>query len=336
MLKKIHGSLVGAAAGDAMGAATEIRTRQQIEEFFGGYVTDFYKPPKDTFARGNEPGQVTDDFSVAYIACKEIVANKGTINEEIATEALLKWASIDKYFNRFAGPTTRASIAKIQGTEVLPADGFVPVNQNSQATNGAAMKSAPFALFSFGDVDKAIDDAITMCKVTHPNNNALAGAAAVAAATAKALQEDSNFFDVIKAGIYGARKGNEIGLKVAHPVAACNIEKKIKLAVGIGLMSDSLSDAIDEISDVIGSGLSAAEAVPAAFGLMVAAGGDTVKAIEAAVNIGDDTDTVAIMIGGILGALNGIDSMPSDWTKLIDSANEFELEKLAQEILDLR
>ena len=36
MYKKILGCLLGAAAGDAMGAATETRTRQQIEETFGG------------------------------------------------------------------------------------------------------------------------------------------------------------------------------------------------------------------------------------------------------------------------------------------------------------
>ena len=67
MYDKILGGLLGAAAGDAMGAATETRTRKQIEEKFGGYVTDFIEPPLDTFARGNKAGQVTDDFSVAYV-----------------------------------------------------------------------------------------------------------------------------------------------------------------------------------------------------------------------------------------------------------------------------
>ena len=36
--EKILGCLVGAAAGDALGAATEMRTRRQIEEKFGGRV----------------------------------------------------------------------------------------------------------------------------------------------------------------------------------------------------------------------------------------------------------------------------------------------------------
>lgn len=40
---KILGCLVGAAAADAMGAATEVRTQQQIKDYFGGWVTTFQK-----------------------------------------------------------------------------------------------------------------------------------------------------------------------------------------------------------------------------------------------------------------------------------------------------
>ena len=89
---KILGCLVGAAAGDAMGAATEIRTRAQIHELFGGDVRTFEKPPKDTFARGSEPGQVTDDFSVAYVTARAVADNGGAVTEEVAKQALLEWA----------------------------------------------------------------------------------------------------------------------------------------------------------------------------------------------------------------------------------------------------
>ena len=73
---KVLGCLVGAAAGDAMGAATELRTREQIERKFGGYVTDFLPPPDDTFARGNRAGQITDDFSCAYVICEQILKKR--------------------------------------------------------------------------------------------------------------------------------------------------------------------------------------------------------------------------------------------------------------------
>ena len=118
MYKKILGGLVGAAAGDAMGAATETRTRAQIEEKFGGYVTEFLTPPGDTFARGSRAGQVTNDFSVAYVTLKEIL-KQGEITEDVVTKALLAWSDVPEYFDRFAGPTTRARILELKGQGLL-------------------------------------------------------------------------------------------------------------------------------------------------------------------------------------------------------------------------
>ncbi len=329
--EKILGCLVGGAAGDAMGAATEIRSREQIREYFGGDVKTFKKPPMDTFGRGSEEGQITDDFSVAYVIAKKIAENGGKVDEEIAKQGLFEWSQSEKWFTRFAGPTTRANLAKLKGEAVEDPNAFVPVNYNEQSSNGGGMKSAPVALFSGGDLDKAIQDSITVSKLTHPNQIALSGAAAIAAATAAAMREGANLFDVVQAGIYGAQEGDRIGRQY-HANAGASVVGRIKLAVAIGLLSDNLDEAIDKIAAVIGSGLKAAEAVPAVFGLMVAAKGDTMDGIYAGVNVGDDTDTVATMIGGILGALNGVDSMPADYTDYLEKQNGIELRKLAKDI----
>ena len=65
---KILGSIMGAAVGDAMGAATETRSAERIKEDFGGYVDKIITPPSDCFARGYDAGTVTDDFSLAYFS----------------------------------------------------------------------------------------------------------------------------------------------------------------------------------------------------------------------------------------------------------------------------
>ena len=332
MYKKVLGGLLGAAAGDAMGAATETRTRKQIEETFGGYVTEFLTPPEDTFARGSRAGQVTDDFSIAYVTLKEILKEKKA-DEETAVTALLKWAAVPEYFERFAGPTTRAMVRKLQG-EKPGADGFVPVNENNKATNGAAMKAAPIALLAKGDIDEAIEKAVTVCRVTHNNNIALAGAAAIAAATAAAMKDGADLYDVVKASLYGAAKGDRLGREKGATLAGASMEARIRWAVSVAMTAENLDEAIDELADYIGSGLMAVEAVPAAIGLCVAAGGNTVDAICAAVNIGNDTDTVATMVGGILGAFNGVDSMPEAYLEIIERENNFDLKSLAQEIME--
>lgn len=333
---KILGCLVGGAAGDALGAATEVRTRKQIVETFGGYVSEFLAPPDDTFARGNRAGQITDDFSCAYIACEEIIENGGQISPEVGKRALLRWAGMEQYFERFAGPTTRASVERLRGTAPVPEKTALRlVNENGKGSNGAAMKAAPIALFSGGDRDKAISDVITMCVWTHPNNLSLSGAAAVAAAVAAAMQEHATLSDVVRAGIYGARVGERRGCEIGDQLAGPSVERRIQLAALVATLSRDLDSAIDNISDYIGSGLMAAESVPAAFGLMTAAGGRTKDAILAAVNIGSDTDTVATIVGGILGALNGIESMPPEYLTVIEAENDINLRQMAKQIRSL-
>lgn len=333
---KILGCLVGAAAGDALGAPTEMRTRMQIEEKFGGYVSDFMSPPNDTFARGNRAGQVTDDFSCAYVACEEIIANAGVVTPEVGKRALLRWADMEEYFERFAGPTTRASVEKLRGNAPVQQEGALQlVNDNGKASNGAAMKAAPIALFSGGDLDKAISDIITMCFWTHHNNISLSGAAAVAAAVAAAMKENATLFSVVQAGIYGARIGEQKGREIGDQLAGPSVEKRIRLATMIGTLSADLDAGIDSISDYVGTGLMAAESVPAAFGLMVAADGNTRDAILAAVNIGSDTDTVATMVGGILGALNGMEGMPAEYLDVIEAENKMNLRQMAKQIRSL-
>lgn len=249
MYKKILGCLLGAAVGDAMGAATETRTRQQIEETFGGYVTEFLTPPGDTFARGSRAGQVTDDFSVAYVTLQEILKSK-RVDEETAIAGLLKWAAVPEYFDRFAGPTTRAMVKELQGQKP-GVNVFAPVNENNKATNGGAMKAAPIALLAKGDIDQAIEKAVTVCRVTHNNNIALAGAAAVAAATAAAMKEGANLYDVVKASLYGAVKGDQMGSEQGATLAGASMEARIRWAVSVAMTQESLDESLPDVKCLI-------------------------------------------------------------------------------------
>ena len=58
MNKKVLGCLLGAAVGDAMGAATETKSTRQIERTFGGAVREFKTPPQDTLARGRRADRI--------------------------------------------------------------------------------------------------------------------------------------------------------------------------------------------------------------------------------------------------------------------------------------
>lgn len=330
--QKILGGLLGASVGDAMGAATEVRSIEMIKEKFGGYVKDIIDPPSDTYANWAKAGQVTDDFSVSYYIANEIIENDGVINKEVGAKAVLKWIQHPLY-SQCAGPTTRAAVDKMQGKQVKPTKHDRLLCVNSRASNGAAMKVGCVGLFNPGKLDQAIDDAIQVCIPTHDNTIALSGATAIAAATAEAMKDKTSYYELLQAGIYGAIEGYNRSLDIARPVAGASVEKRIYKAIEIGLRNQGdYEKAMHEIANLIGGGLPANEAVPSAFGYIAATKGNTMNTIFMAVNAGDDTDTVACMSGYIVGAFNGVDSIPSRYLELIDRMNDFDLKEMALNI----
>ena len=72
----------------------------------------------DTFAKGNQPGQATDDFSSAYFITRNIIDHDGEITSEVVKEALIDWSEHPIFFDRFAGPTTRMAIRRYKGEEI--------------------------------------------------------------------------------------------------------------------------------------------------------------------------------------------------------------------------
>lgn len=330
MTSKLLGCLVGAAAGDALGAATEMRTRKQIEERFKGYVRDFIEPPEDTFARGSRAGKVTDDFSLAYVSVLTILEAQGKINETVAQQSLINWSHTD-FFEQYAGPTTRVAIKLLLNLDVIQPHSFL-VNDNGKATNGAAMKIAPIALFSQGDVDQAILDACQMSKVSHDNQLSISAACAIAAATAEAMNDNASINSILEAGLYGAQKGEQWGMTYAKTLAGPSVFHRIQWAIKIGQKHHPRSELLDELSDLIGSGIAASEAIPCVFGIITAFGDNVEEAILAGVNIGNDTDTIATMVGGILGAFYGIEALPKHYQVVLEKENDYDFMKIAQAI----
>ncbi|MBR2808750.1 MAG: ADP-ribosylglycohydrolase family protein [Erysipelotrichaceae bacterium] len=326
--KKILGGLLAAAAGDAMGAATETRSTAQIIERFGGLVKEFIAPPDDVFARGFKRGSVTDDFSLAYCTALAIIEDNGQITDKTAEKALINWSKTPYYV--LAGPTTVKAVERMLGHEVEEKQSFIKYD-SSKGSDGGAMKISPVGLASGGDVDKAIEDAITICRPTHFNSTALSGACAVAAAVAEALKENATVDSIIEAGLKGALKGETVAKAAGKELANPSVYKRIALAVEIAKKCDGdMGKAMQELADIIGAGLSASETVPCAFGIFKAAEGDTMKTIIAGVNIGNDTDTVATIAAAMAGTYESFYN--EEYLKLIDEVNNYDLAEMAGKI----
>ncbi|MGI6406438.1 MAG: ADP-ribosylglycohydrolase family protein [Syntrophaceticus sp.] len=331
MYDKILGCLLGAAVGDAMGAATEMRSYNQIKEYFGGKVVDFQKPPQDTLARGREAGQVTDAFSIPYILLKHLIEAKGKASKELAEQALLDWAAHEEWFEAFAGMTTRKMIQKVRAgrdpfrSKLFSSDYF------ALSSNEAATKAFPLGLLHPGRVDLAIRDTIAVSQAVHNDAYSISGACAVAAAVSSALVSGS-VFEVVQAGLYGTEMGETKGREIARDYPGPSVFKRMKMAIGLSLKAGDADSCCEELAACIGNGPQVAETVPAAFGLFVANKGETMSALFDGVNIGNETSAIASIIGAIAGAFNGAQSITARYLSVIERQNKMDLVGLAKEL----
>lgn len=326
---KIRGSLAAAVIGDALGAPTEQRSIAEIRRLFGGRVETFFAPPADSpYSKGRAAAQYTDDSSQMIMLAQALIDSDGEITARHVADLLIEWSKKPEYFPHFAGPSTRKAIAALeQGAdpERIGADGR---EATVGASNGSAMRVAPAGLVHPGDVEAAVRTAAITCMPSHFTSIGVSAAGAIAAAVAVALRDGSTILDVVRGAMAGADLGNAIGASEGREVAGALVRSRIELAVHIASTSPDLDSAIRDIAGTVGTGLHASEAVPAAIGFFVAAGGDPWLAAIGAANAGDDTDTVGCMACSIAGAYAGFDAVPQDKLVQVLDANELDLEPI--------
>lgn len=344
MNQKILGCILGAATGDAMGAATETKSARQIEEIFGGRVEEFKTPPDDVLARGRQAGQVTDAFSIPYILTEHLLREKGKVSRELGERALLEWGKTE-YFEPFAGMTTRNVVNRLNQNDKMDMWSYIGHLGNklykghyyALSSNGAASKAYPTGLLSHGDIEKAIEDTVEITMASHDDPYSISGACAVAAAVSEAVKKETSVYEIIKAAHYGSVRGEELARakKDIWTYPGPSVTKRIEMAVEIAMHSGSSADVITELGERIGSGPAVAETVPTALGILIANQGDTMQSIYDAVNIGDETCAVACIAGAVAGAYNGALSITEGYLDMIEERNQMNLRRQAKEIEEL-
>ncbi len=327
LYERILGSLASACIGDALGAPTEQRSIDEIRSTWGGRVERFYAPPDDApFAKGRQPGQITDDASQMLHLVDAYIEHGGRLTTRVVADALLRWADNGEYFPRFAGPSTRASIERLRAGENPDQVGRIGRLTTEGTSNGAAMRVAPTGLAHPGDPEAAVRDALLTCLPSHATNLAVSGAACVAAATATAMVPGTPIMEVVRAGCWGAAEGERLGRQHGREVAGPSVVKRLDVSLEVAAKAGSFDDAVAGISATVGTGLHVSEAVPAALGIFLAASGDPFLSVVGGANGGDDTDTVACIAGSVAGAFAGFASVPKELYRQVVEANGLDLE----------
>lgn len=283
---RIEGVLLGTAAGDALGAPYE------------------FKPPRgpelDVVMAGGggwEPGEWTDDTAMA-VAIAEVAATGANLRDEAAQDAIVarwhEWSRDAKDVGIQTRSVLNACRAHITAARARDAAREVHERTGRSGGNGSLMRTAPVALAYLHDEDAMVDAARAVSVLTH----------------------------------YDAEAGDACVLwccAIRHAVLTGDLDVQI----GLGHIDAELralwSTRIEEAKRSVPSDFPkngwVVQAFQAAWSAIAGTVGDgpqhLAKALEAAARGGFDTDTVAAIAGGLVGAAYGASAVPAPWRELL-------------------
>ncbi|WP_095101320.1 ADP-ribosylglycohydrolase family protein [Pseudomonas sp. Irchel 3A5] len=324
------GAFYGLALGDALGMPTQSLNRAQIQARFGRILTLMAADADQPIAPNMPAGSITDDTEQAVLVGELLVAGAGRINPSDLAQSLIDWEAVmqAKGSQDLLGPSTKRAI------EMILAGHSPEESGRFGTTNGAAMRITPVGIAAdIADPQRFIASVVQACQVTHNTTLGISSAAAVAGAVSAGIN-GASLSDALKLGIVAAKLGEQHG----HWVAGGRIGARIEWAQQ--LCADCANEALpDLLYDVIGTSVASQESVVAAFALVQQVAADRLSAFDAlcmAASLGGDTDTIAAILGAILGASQGLQAWPPALIDQVKRVNGLELTALVEGLLALR
>lgn len=281
-IQKAKGSLLGLALGDSLGTTLEFKRK------------DGYRPISDIVGGGYfelEPGQWTDDTSMALCLADSLISKRGhdALDQMTRYHRWREFGENSVTGSCFGiGRTVNASINRFVGTGE-PNAGSRAYNT---AGNGSIMRLAPVAIFYSPTKNIALNIAIDKAKdssiVTHAEPR-----------TIEAYQIMAwllfHIFD-------GANNKEKLFNDLASAFTSLTPQSK-SVASGSFLTKERYQ--------IFGTGF-VIDSLEAALWCFANSDGFEEGALLAA-NLGDDADTTAAVYGQLAGAFYGVDALPIHW-----------------------
>lgn len=298
-LDRAAGVLLGTAAGDALGVPYEFESRvlrgDEAPQMLGGGLGDF------------APGEWSDDTSMA-MAIADVAAEGADLTTDEALDAIA-----DNFLRWFDGGPADIGIqtrAVLSATRRRLSDGGLGAGaimreeanayaeqRPHSAGNGALMRTAPVALAHLDDRDALADAARLVAGLTHAD--ALAGDSCVLWCEAIRVAVLDGKFDV-RAGL-DLLPDERVGQWSAWLDAAAS-EPPNSFSPN-GFTVTALQAAAAAITQT-----PIPDAMPCRH---------LQSALDTAIRVGNDTDTVAAIAGGLLGARWGASAVPWFWRRAV-------------------
>jgi poly(ADP-ribose) glycohydrolase ARH3 len=320
---KFRGCLLGATIGDVVGAAVEAESAGYIAKTFRSVdkilatetVEEFTGPPWRV-------GRYTDDTQMMLCVAEWLLEP-----EPHTPLRLLEWFAV-KYepFRRY-GPGTEAILRLFPEQKKNWRELSTMQFPQGSLGNGSAMRVAPIGLAYLNDRKKAAAIAIESSRPTHSHPLAYQGAVlqclAVVIAAASAEFSSETFLQPLRASLVYFDDLMQDTTRFAG--ALREIEEGLARGASCA-----------EMSSILGTGVTAHEAVPMALYCFLRHPHSYADVIHHSVFIGGDTDTIACMAGAISGAFLGAAAIPEAWRSAIreDAYSADAIERLADALFD--
>lgn len=280
------GVLLGQACGDALGvpyefAAPPVGPAAMVGGGLGPYA----------------PGEWSDDTQMAVVVARVAASGadlRGDAALDEVAEGFLAWAragasDIGMQTRAVLGDAERADPALPSGGRVAQAAAALHARTGRTAGNGALMRTSVVGLVDLGSREATAEAATAVAALTHPDplaaESCVLWCEAVRTAVTTGAAEVADGLDLLPPGRRDAWAA-WIAEATTRPPAAFAPN---------GFTVTALQAAWSAVV------ASRSAATPFEDGL------------QAAVLAGDDTDTVAAIAGGLLGALHGASAVPPRW-----------------------
>lgn len=320
--KRASGCLFGMACGDALGAATEFLSVENILESF---------PPHGPQELQGDPARVTDDTQMALAVGEALLAAKQPYTaaglEPALRENFVAW-SVSPENNRAPGMTCLNACERL-ATGMLWEQATV---QRSKGC-GANMRVAPVGLLSFGQDGEAQRQRAAIAQfqaaLTHGHPTALAAADLTAAAIADlfaggdpaGLPQRLRAYALSQREVYHADWLGSLwqreSIRSPQNFIAGGWDECLRVL-------DRLDEALDNLDRnqnpcrFTGEGWIAEEAFATGLLCFLMYPDDPIAVVRRAAVTSGDSDSIACLAGAFAGAHLGLDAWPVDWVERIE------------------
>jgi len=286
---KFRGAILGCFLGDSFGAGFEGMSPDRAISRLGTLSEKY--------------GRTYTDDTDMTLALAESIIESGKVDPE----------DIARKFSQFCDLTRGYGMGTIQA--VLALRRGAPWHEVSRIVfekgsfgNGAAMRVSPVGVFFHHDFEALRKAAMDQANITHTHPLGQWGAVMQASSVGMALAQDPK----------RPFKKEEMLIELREILWPGPVEYQKALNQMETIFSQSGKIEAKEVVRRLGNGIEAYRSVPTASYIALTYSPDFQDAIRTSISLGGDTDTIAGMVGAIVGAHVGERCLPVEWMEQLE------------------